>query len=96
MSIEISNKTQTTEINRQINSPTQKSTAIAGAETTQKTDSVNLSIEKAFNSLESLPSVNAERVAQLKSEIENGTYQIDNEKLAENIIKFEQALPNTG
>ncbi|WP_174483064.1 flagellar biosynthesis anti-sigma factor FlgM [methanotrophic endosymbiont of Bathymodiolus puteoserpentis (Logatchev)] len=68
----------------------------AETEKTKATDSINLSIEAAFSSLKSTPTVNAERVAELKSAIENGSYTIDNEKLANNIITSERELSNTG
>lgn len=68
----------------------------AETERTKATDSINLSIEAAFSSLKSTPTVNAERVAELKSAIENGSYTIDNEKLANNIITSERELSNTG
>jgi flagellar biosynthesis anti-sigma factor FlgM len=68
----------------------------AETEKTKATDSINLSIEAAFGSLKSTPTVNAERVAELKSAIENGSYTIDNEKLANNIITSERELSNTG
>ena len=96
MNMEINNKTHLAEVTRQTNKPTHNATIEAETEVPPPGDSVNLSTEKVLSSLETIPSVNAERVAQLKSAIEDGSYQIDNEKLAKNIIKFEQELPNTG
>lgn len=95
MKIENTNNTPAIEASqRQNNKIAQKPTA--ETEKNKATDSINLSIEAAFSSLKSTPTVNAERVSELKSAIENGSYKIDNEKLANNIIASEQELPNTG
>ena len=95
MKIENTNNTPAIETNQRLNNKiTQKPTT--ETEKNKVTDSINLSIEAAFNSLKSTPTVNAERVSELKSAIENGSYKIDNEKLANNIIASEQELPNTG
>jgi len=95
MKIENTNNTQTIEASqRQNNKIVQKPTP--ETEKNKTTDSVDLSIEAASKSLKSLPISNAERVAELKSAIENGSYKIDNEKLANNIIASEKELSNTG
>jgi len=95
MKIENTNNTQTIEASqRQNNKIIQK--PASETEKNKTTDSVDLSIEAASKSLKSLPISNAERVAELKSAIENGSYQIDNEKLANNIIASEKELSNTG
>jgi len=95
MKIENTNNTQTIEASqRQNNKIVQK--PAPETEKNKTTDSVDLSIEAASKSLKSLPISNAERVAELKSAIENGSYKIDNEKLANNIIASEKELSNTG
>jgi negative regulator of flagellin synthesis FlgM len=95
MKIENTNNTQTIEASqRQNNKTVQKSTP--ETEKNKTTDSVDLSIEAASKSLKLLPISNVERVAELKIAIENGSYTIDNEKLANNIIASEKELSNTG
>jgi len=95
MSIEITNKTPAIETNQRLNNKITQQPATE-TEKNKVTDSIDLSIEAAFRSLKSTPTVNAERVSELKSAIENGSYQINNEKLANNIITSEQELSNTG
>ena len=95
MNIEVNNKTHIAEINRASSGIVNKKTEKTEPEVT-KTDSVDLSIAAAVNSLATKPEVNTDRVAEIKNALANGSYQIDNEKLAKNIIKFEQELPNTG
>ncbi|MBE0469188.1 MAG: flagellar biosynthesis anti-sigma factor FlgM [Methyloprofundus sp.] len=95
MKVEITNKTSAIETNQNLNNKISSKPAIE-TEKTKVTDSVNLSIEAAFSTLKSTPTVNAERVAELKSAIENGNYKIDNEKLANNIIASERELSTTG
>ena len=57
-----------------------------------KADTVALSsaakdIQEAQKQLEAIPDVREEKVAQLKEQIENGTYEIDAEKIADKMIK---------
>ena len=64
-----------------------------------KTDTVVISdaakrIQEARTQLDEIPDVREDKVSQLKSEIENGTYQIDADKIAGNMIK--EALFNDG
>lgn len=61
------------------------------APTTSKSDSVNLSHESKFlaaiqKRLDETPEVRTERVAQLKSAIENGTYHVAAEDIAEKML----------
>jgi len=95
MKIENTNNTQAIEASQRQNNKIAQKPA-AETEKNKTTDSVDLSIEAASKSLQSLPISNAERVAELKSAIENGNYKIDNEKLANNIIASEKELSNTG
>ncbi len=95
MSIEINNKTHIADINRASSGIVNKKSEKTEPEVT-KTDSVNLSIAAAVSSLATEPEVNVDRVAEIKNALANGTYEIDNEKLARNIINFEQELSNTG
>ncbi len=57
-----------------------------------KTDTVVLSdtakkIKEAQTQLEAIPDVREDKVAQLKEQIENGTYEIDEEKIADKMLK---------
>ena len=53
-----------------------------------KADTVELSdtgkrIQEAHKQLESIPDIREEKVAQLKEQVENGTYEVDAEKVAD-------------
>ena len=68
--------------------------AAAGQQEQQqaKADTVALSsaakdIQEAQRQLEAIPDVREDKVAQLKEQIENGTYQIDEEKIADKMLK---------
>ena len=43
--------------------------------------------EKAYNIAKSTPDVRAQRVADLKAKIKNGTYEVDSGKIADGILK---------
>jgi negative regulator of flagellin synthesis FlgM len=56
-----------------------------------KADTVVLSdtakkVQEAQNQLEAIPDVREDKVAQLKEQIENGTYDMDEEKIAHKMI----------
>lgn len=64
-----------------------------------KTDTVVISdaakrIQEIRNQLDEVPDVREQKVAQLRSQIENGTYEINSDKIAEKIIK--EGLINDG
>ena len=57
-----------------------------------KADTVALSnaaknIQEAQKQLEAIPDVREDKVAQLKEQIENGTYEIDEEQIADKMLK---------
>ncbi|MBW1939949.1 MAG: flagellar biosynthesis anti-sigma factor FlgM [Deltaproteobacteria bacterium] len=57
-----------------------------------KEDTVVLSqkgreIQEAKNFLDSVPDIREEKVVRIKKQIENGTYQVDGEKIAIKMIK---------
>ena len=57
-----------------------------------KADTVVLSdtakkVQEAQKQLEAIPDVREDKVAQLKEQVENGTYEMDEEKIACKIIK---------
>lgn len=60
--------------------------------TVNKEDTVVLSqegreIQEAKKILSSVPDIREEKVARIKEQVENGTYQIDGEKIAVKMIK---------
>jgi len=62
-----------------------------------RSDSVSLSsqaqqLKKIEQDLKTQPNINKTRVAQIKSQLANGTYQIDNAKLAQNMLNLEKSL----
>jgi len=61
-------------------------------ESATKTDTVVISdaakrIQEARAQLDKLPDVREDKVAELRSQIQNGTYQADAEKTAEKLLK---------
>lgn len=57
-----------------------------------KTDTVNISdaakeIQEVRKELDKIPDVRADKVEQLKNQIENGTYEIKSEEIAEKMLK---------
>jgi negative regulator of flagellin synthesis FlgM len=58
---------------------------------TAKADTVVLSdtakqLQEAQKQLESIPDVREDKVAQIKAQIENGTYEINEEKIADKML----------
>jgi len=57
-----------------------------------KADTVELSdmgkrVQEAHKQLETIPDIREDKVAQLKEQVDNGTYQPDAEKVAEKMLK---------
>ena len=57
-----------------------------------KTDTVNISdaakeIQEVRKELDNIPDVRADKVEQLKNQIEDGTYEIKSEEIAEKMLK---------
>lgn len=57
-----------------------------------KTDTVNISdaakeIQEVRRELDNIPDVRADKVEQLKNQIEDGTYEIKSEEIAEKMLK---------
>jgi len=57
-----------------------------------KADTVELSdlgkkVQEAHSQLESIPDIREDKVAELKARVENGTYEVDAEKVADKMLK---------
>ena len=52
-------------------------------------------LRQALANLDTIPVINAERVATVKAELENGSYRIDAEQIAEKLMSLEKQLPDT-
>jgi len=79
-----------------VNQVQDKDKAQATTEKTEKqptkTDTVVLSdaakrIQEAKKVLDEIPDIREDKVAQLKEQIENGTYEIDEQKIADKMLK---------
>ncbi len=62
---------------------------------TARTDQVSFSsqaqgLKQLEEGLKSMPEVNQERVARIKAALADGSYQVDNEKLAGKLLGFEE------
>lgn len=49
-------------------------------------------LERLEKSLESLPAVDSQRVAEIRTAIENGEYEIDAKAIADAMIRFERSM----
>ena len=57
-----------------------------------KADTVELSdmgkrVQEANKQLETIPDIREDKVAQLKEQVDNGTYEVDAEKVADKMLK---------
>ena len=66
-------------------------TAVSTNDTVELTSSAKL-LERLDKTLASLPVVDSNRVAEIKTAIENGDYEIDADAVADAMIRFEQSL----
>lgn len=63
----------------------------AGSDTVNLTSSAKL-LERLDKTLESLPAINADRVAEIKTAIESGDYEIDSGAIADAMIRLDRSL----
>ena len=94
--MEISNKNHPINIDAYINQVNNKTNSKAVSEQSAKpavrTDTVEISgtakkIQEAKSQLETIPDIREEKVAKIKSQIENGTYEINADKIASSMIR---------
>lgn len=53
----------------------------------EKTETKQFSVSKIREKIEAEPDIDLERVKELKARIKNGEYEVDTQKLANNILK---------
>lgn len=63
----------------------------ASGDTVNLTNSAQL-LERLEKSLESLPAVDSKRVAEIRSAIENGNYEVNAQAIADALIRFERSF----
>ena len=94
--MKISDQNASVNIDAYINQVKKNQEADPSAESTaqqqRKRDSVELSktakeLQTARKLMEQVPEIRTDKVAHLKAQIENGTFEIDPDKLAEKLIK---------
>ena len=77
--------------------PTSAKPEQASANPASSSDTVNLTssaklLERLDKTLESLPAVNAERVAEIRTAIESGDYEIDSDAIADAMIRLDRSF----
>jgi len=78
-------------------SPNSSTNEKAGATPAASSDTVKLTsdaklLERLDKTLAALPAINADRVAEIKTAIENGNYEIDAEAIADAMIRLDRGL----
>ena len=66
-------------------------TSSSAKDTVQLTSGAQL-LERLEKSLESLPAVDSQRVAEIKTAIENGDYEIDAQAVADAMLRLEMSF----
>ncbi len=92
----VGNKVDETSINRKVTRDSGSQTSptrdpASTNDTVELTSSAQL-LERLEKKLASLPAVDAGRVAEIKTAIENGEYEIDADAIAAAMIRFDRAL----
>ncbi len=77
--------------------PNQTAAGPANAPRTSSDETVNLTssaklLEQLEKTLESLPVVNSERVAEIKTAIANGDYEIDSAAIADAMVRLDRSF----
>ncbi len=94
--MEITPKDNTINIDAYVNNIDEKQKAEKTAEKAEnnaaKTDTVNISdaakeIQEVRKQLDAIPDVRTEKVEQLKTQIEDGTYEVKSEEIADKMLR---------
>lgn len=77
--------------------PSSASQDPAAANAAPTSDTVNLTssaklLERLDKTLEALPAVNADRVAEIRNAIESGDYEIDSDAIADAMIRLDRSF----
>ncbi|MFF7708584.1 flagellar biosynthesis anti-sigma factor FlgM [Pseudomonas sp. NPDC007930] len=81
-------RTSSTRATEAVSTDTTVSKTSAAGESVQLSDSAQF-LQKVTSDLQNQPVVNASKVAQLKEQIANGSYNVDPTKTAANMLKLE-------
>ncbi|MDJ0813873.1 MAG: flagellar biosynthesis anti-sigma factor FlgM [Woeseiaceae bacterium] len=89
-------KVEDTSVERKVGNDTNVSRdsrqeSISSGDTVNLTSSAKL-LERLEKTLATLPTVDESRVAEVKSAIENGDYEIDSGAIADAMLRFERSL----
>ena len=92
----IGNKVDDTNSAGQV-SPDKTTKGSPGSHSSSASDTVELTsgaqlLERLEKSLETLPAIDSQRVAEIKLAIENGDYEIDSGAIADAMIRFERQM----
>ena len=92
----IGNKVDETTTSSKV-APTSSTPNKSASNSVSTSDTVNLTsnaklLERLDKTLESLPAVNAERVAEIRNAIENGDYEINADAIADAMIRLDRVL----
>lgn len=98
MAIKISTSLQTVQVNKPSSKEKTENTVSHSAQNVDHGDSLKFTetakdLKQAFAALDSVPVINTDRVKQARDAISSGTYQVDAEKIAEQMIEIEKSLP---
>jgi negative regulator of flagellin synthesis FlgM len=100
MAIKISTSLQTVQVNKLSGKEKAETTKNSSTHNVAQGDSLKFTetakeLKQAFAALDSVPVINSDRVKQARDAISAGTYQVDAEKIAEQMVQFEKSLPET-
>ncbi len=100
MAIKISTSLQTVQVHKSSGKEKAETAKNTSAQTVTQGDSLKFTetakeLKQAFAALDSVPVINSDRVKQARDAISEGTYQVDAEKIAEQMVQFEKSLPGT-
>jgi negative regulator of flagellin synthesis FlgM len=89
--VDEANSSKSVSNDKNVQDRTADRSASSSSDTVDITSGAQL-LEKLEKSLESLPAVDSQRVAEIKAAIENGDYEIDPQAIADAMIRFERSF----